>query len=488
MLQVQDTNSLTELKTDFIAKGLKADFILGTVKCFKLSVANRCFEGLKVKGYQLSGLLTCLLTFPFLGKKSVHHFMQHPIESLTIAHKDCFYRMKNSTHIHWRNILYRFAKQFLKITLEANKATPKDQGPRCLIFDDSTLNKFGRRIELISRVWDHVTNRFVLGFKILVGLYYDGTSCLPVDFSLHREKGKNAKKPYGLKKTELKKVYSKSRERHGQGYKRAKEAGESKIDMALKMIRRAVSKGLPIDYVLMDSWFTCWDFVALLAQLNKKRSEPIRLIGMYKYGKAKFDWNNQCLTHAQIRESAGKIIRCRKLGYYYKEAIVEWKGQPIKLFFSKEGKRGKWKVLLTTDTSLGFIEMIKIYQIRWAIEVFFKEAKQSLGLGKCQSNDFDAQIADTTLTMIQYMILTLRWRFEQYESKGALFEQDRDKVVAFKLAERLWGLLLQLALLIETLFDGVDSEEIISKMLHDEKAHALTEQFWKDPLNSNCAA
>jgi len=42
----------------------------------------------------------------------------------------------------------------------------------------------------------------------------------------------------------------------------------------------------------------------------------------------------------------------------------------------------------------------------------FKEAKQLLGLGKCQSNDFDAQIADTTITMIQHLLLTLKYRFE----------------------------------------------------------------------------
>ena len=215
---------------------------------------------------------------------------------------------------------------------------------------------------------------------------------------------------------------------------------------------------------------------------------PFALFGMYKSAKTKFDWGNQSLTHAQIRESTGKAKRCRKLKYYYKEAIVEWKGQPIKLFFSKEGKKGKWEVLPATDTSLSFIEMIKTYQVRWAIEVFSKEAKQSLGLGKCQSNDFGAQIADTTLVMARHMISTLRRRFEQYESKGALFEQDQNKVVAFKLSERLWGLLLELAELIETLFEGVDSQEIIAKMFDNEKANKLIGQFRKEPLDCQRAA
>jgi hypothetical protein len=51
-----------------------------------------------------------------------------------------------------------------------------------------------------------------------------------------------------------------------------------------------------------------------------------------------------------------------------------------------------------------------------AFHNFFKEAKQLLGLGKCQSNDFDAQIADTTITLIQYILLTLKFRFEHYET------------------------------------------------------------------------
>ena len=55
-----------------------------------------------------------------------------------------------------------------------------------------------------------------------------------------------------------------------------------------------------------------------------------------------------------------------------------------------------------------------------ALHNAFKETKQLLGLGKYQSNDFDAQIADTTITMIQHILLTLKYRFEHYESKKML--------------------------------------------------------------------
>ncbi|MDZ4667496.1 MAG: hypothetical protein SGJ00_06395, partial [bacterium] len=37
---------------------------------------------------------------------------------------------------------------------------------------------------------------------------------------------------------------------------------------------------------------------------------------------------------------------------------------------------------------------------KWIIAVFFKDAKQNLYLGKCQSNYFNAQVADTTICFI----------------------------------------------------------------------------------------
>jgi hypothetical protein len=461
MLHPKDTQTLSELKNHFVGPRLNPDFILGTVKCFKLSIANTCFENIKTKGYALNTLFTSLLTLPFLGKKTVYSSLNNPFHSFVDAGKDCFYRMKNSTDIPWRNILWVFSSQFIKFSQSDEQPS---KGPRCLIFDDSVLSKTGKCIEKVSRIWDHVTHRYVVGFKLLVCLYYDGISSLPVDFSLHRERGRQQDKPYGWKKKEKKRMFKKSRPQNTPGYKRAQETDASKIDCAVTMIKRAVRKQLKIDYVLMDSWFTCWAFVELLHKINKRAKSPIHLIGMYKTPKTKFFWRNTSLTYAEIRERLGKPVRCRKLGYYYKEAVVDWKGQPIRLFFSKQGKRGKWKTFLTTDTSLNFIKMVRIYQIRWVIEVFFKEAKQLLGLGKCQSNDFDAQIADTTLCLIQHMILTLRWRYEHYEVKGALFEQDSQRVIAVSLADRLWGLLQELAQVVADLFDGVDSQEVLQRL------------------------
>ena len=57
-----------------------------------------------------------------------------------------------------------------------------------------------------------------------------------------------------------------------------------------------------------------------------------------------------------------------------------------------------WAVFLTTDTNLSSAEILELYSLRRAIEVYFKEAKQHLGFLKEQSNHYAAYIASIHLT------------------------------------------------------------------------------------------
>ena len=399
------------------------------------------------------------------------------------ARKDAFYRLKNNPGICWRMILWLFSSKFIKL---ADENGERDRNAvRCIVFDDSTLPKTGRYIEKVSRVWDHVLNRCILGYKLLAMGYWDRVSFIPLDFPLHREKGKNADKPFSLKKKEYRKQYRKKRKKGAHSWDRAKEADSTKIESAVKMFWRAISKGIKVDYILMDSWFTCEAFISAV---RKVKNQTVHLIGMYKISKTKFNYSDQKLTYSQIRNILGKAKRCRKLRLYYKEAVVGYNDQPLKMFFSRQGQNGKWKVFITTNTELSFIRMIEIYQIRWSVEVFFKEAKQLLGLGKCQSNDFDAQIADTTITMIQHILLTLKYRFEHYESKGALFEHLKEGIIQSRLNERLWALFIELLRLIEVLFDGIDEMEILERILNDEKAYEMFNRLLQNEFDVKNAA
>ena len=109
--------------------------------------------------------------------------------------------------------------------------------------------------------------------------------------------------------------------------------------------------------------------------------------------------------------------------------------------------------------------MIEIYNIRWTIEVFFKEAKQLLGLGKSQSTNFDVQVAQTTITMIQYLLVSLKYRMEAYETIGGLFKDIKQDFIEHKLNERLMLAIIEILAVLDLLTSGIDFEETISKLI-----------------------
>ena len=141
-----------------------------------------------------------------------------------------------------------------------------------------------------------------------------------------------------------------------------------------------------------------------------------------------------------------KIQRCRKLNAHFYDATVDFKGVTVKIFFCKPGKHGIRHGILTTDTKQSFEQIYKIYATRWTTEVFFEECRQYLRLGKCESRDFDAQIAATTLCMLQYNLFSEVRRFDCYGSFGALFRAAKSETLELSVRERIYLIIKEITL------------------------------------------
>lgn len=72
-----------------------------------------------------------------------------------------------------------------------------------------------------------------------------------LDFTLHGEKGKNKKRPYGSTPSQSKKRFSKKRDKSSIGKLRINEHSESKIDVAISMIAFALKKGIDVIICLL---------------------------------------------------------------------------------------------------------------------------------------------------------------------------------------------------------------------------------------------
>jgi hypothetical protein len=465
MLPNKNKTILSEIKEFFTSSEKSINTVFDILRSLNLSDQHfDHIEDVRTTFTKANAVLLMLL-FPLLDVRNVKCFCTSPFHALFSAGKDVFYRLKNNCRINWRELGYYVS---LKLIRKAEKKSdPSVDLPRCLIIDDTDLPKTGRCIEMISRVWSHVEARCRLGFKGLFMGYHDGKSFFGVDFSLHGEKGKNTKKPYGLTPKQLKARYSKKRTGDVSDKERVKEYFEEKTQTMLSMIRTAIDKGLRFDYVLVDSWFVS----ECLIRFVLKRRFVCHLLGMTKMGKTRYELGDKKLTAKEIIEvlkRKKKTQRSKRLKVWYAIETVEYKGMKVKLFFCKTTHRGKWSVLLTTDTALNFEEAYRIYSMRWTIEVFFRESKQYFGLGKSQSRDFDAQIADTTISMLQYNVLALAKRFTDYESMGEIFRQAKAETLSLTLAEKIWNYLVEVLQIIAEIFE-IEMDEILKKLVEENQ-------------------
>jgi len=441
----------------------------------KISIGHR---DLPQASYRRCDLLLCLLLFPVFQLRSVRGYLDSSLSQFFEASKNTLYRLKNDQHIPWRHILTLVNRRLFKqILLRGDGVQPGS--PRCLIVDDTDFAKTSYKTEHVSRIWSHSLHRTILGFKALFVGYWDGKSFFALDCSLHKEKGKNVKTPYGLKPKQHAEQYQMSKEPGSPGSIRERELNQSKTAMAIQMVIQLLRSGtLSVDYVLMDSWFFCFDFM----QRIRKACTKTHLMAMAKMGKTRYVVEGKPLTLSELAEGLKRQKRVKynhTLCLYTAEVIADFKGYPVKFFFCKNSKRGKWHVLVTTNTRIKVVTAYQTYSIRWSIEVFFKESKQYLGMGKSQSQDFCGQIADISIAMIVYNVLSLAKRFEAYETLGMLFREAGQQVTELTIYKRIWQFILELLRLLAEIIDGDFNELISSHMkqpVEDNKLLRLLEK------------
>jgi hypothetical protein len=532
------------------------------------------FETIKQSGLRVTRIMTTLLVMLFYRSRNIYSYFssQYGKQIDKEGSKNPYYDLLGNEDVPWRVILYFFAKRYLHLV--SRMVDHSKQSIRALIFDDSPLEKTGWKIEGVSKIHDHVTGRYMLGFKLLVSGYWDGNSFIPIDFSLHRERGKELDKArkkrkrarrkalqaetayrehkadhlkkrvmlyslkeevvlgstksaileyekqkkrvsrskkkqsrlrgamkqartilaeqeeivrqkekqaplYGLTPTQRRKQHKKKRAKDSQGYERRSEADMSKTQSVIRMISRAVKRGFEFEYVLFDSWFFSKE---ILAHIESFRTKCIKLVAMVKMGKNLY---RDCLsgkemdanTLRKFHKRKDKPHRSRKYNAAYIRVPVWYDNRRVNLFFVRLGSGKKWKVFITNDLDLTFNKLFEVYHIRWSIEVFFKDAKQHLLLGKNQCNNFDSQIGATTLVMMQYIMLLLYKQRYYGQSLGSIFDmlstQTQEENITRYLMDLFWEIVHGIGEILK-----VDIMELLEEIIRDhQKAEEITRLF-----------
>ena len=288
----------------------------------------------------------------------------------------------------------------------------------------------------------------------------------------------------GLKKADYENQYKKQRAENTAGHKRAKEADVNKIDMMIKMLKRTVKKGFVPDYVLTDTWFFSYKILQAIIDIG----ENIKLVSMARIANAKYKIlpTGKLLTPHEIitryERRSGRNSRKYKARYIQFQA--EYQGIRVKIFLIRFGTYGTWRMLVTTDLNISFNKIIEVYKIRWTIEVFFKESKQNLLLGKSQSQDFDAQIADVTLSLMRYIFLSYYQRIHYGTSIGGLFRQLSQSAVKENILSGINLYFIELLQIFANLA-GVDFITFYEDLLRNPEAENIINMIGLNSINKD---
>lgn len=385
----------------------------------------------KCEGFSPVHLLFVLTNTVFLHIHNVCDLLSRPLKTFFQAQKDTFYRFKKA---EWSwGAFYRRVILFLGRRLQWSRSAADN----CLILDTTILPKRGRCLENLTWVYDHCRGKSVIGYELLVLAILTPGNLWPLDFGFHFSKHAPAEA-------------RQSQPRRPRGYlaRHLKAARRTKIELALKRLTQALAQGIKATWLLVDAWFTSPKFCA-----------AVRELGLHVIGRLKAD--GTLYTHQGQAYNLRQLYRaCRHLLTPVPEmglaalrvpvscsnglsgAIVLTRGYQEPDLDTKPGGKIKasspWTGFFTTDLSLTAPEVVKKYLGRWSIEVFFKEAKQRLGLGQEQGHSFAAQVFSVVQTFFRYSLLA--YLLEQEDGRpslGEIFRQLEEETGKITFLERL---------------------------------------------------
>jgi len=447
-----------------------------TVTAKKLSVFGNLFSEFKIgsllnqsgisktKGASPLAVFTIIFNLAFTGK----NFFQGIVKNNNIRiGKDAVYNFLNAPKYNWRRFTLMLSNKIYILI----RNLLDDSSEEVLIFDDSPYDRSrSKKVELLSRVFDHNTNTYIKGFRMLTLGWSDGNSFLGLDFALLSS----------VKKSNRFTEITKRLDKRTCGYQRRKEAMTKSTELMEPMVKRALGIGICAKYLLMDSWFSAPSVIAKLRQ-------HIHIICMLKdHPNWLYEYKGKKL---RLSDLYGKLKKNRGRAKIKASVIVKLpNGKTARIIFVPCDKKRGWLALLSTDTTLVESEIIRLYGKRWDIEVFFKMCKQHLKLVKeIQLRDFDGLIGHTSMVVARYNILSWFQR-QQVDQRtfGDLFRFCNEELENIQFLDALKRI-LQLAMvailnvknvserLVQSMMDAVMDTAIIFFGLSGDQSSLISE-------------
>lgn len=365
------------------------------IKRFGINRLLRKANAGKEKGFPASSVFAFLLGLVFSGK-NLYTLLTESKEKVAFG-KDTVYRFLGNAGINWNMFLFWLS---CAVITDVDKLTSDERKTALVIDDTAYYRDRSKKVELLSRFYDHAEHRYYKGYELLTVGWTDGQTFLPVDFrlSVNSDPKKLLHDP------------PRKEDKRTLAARRRADARKSKPELVLDMLRNILGTCAQAKYVLFDSWFSSPSAILSIRDLG------YHVVARLKNNvNLKYIFNEEELSLSQIfsknkkRRGRSRYLLSVNISVTHKD--FENAIPAMIVYVRDRNDRKKWIAIISTDTSLSEDEIIALYGKRWDIEPFHKVIKSLLRLGKeFQLRSFDASTAHTAIVMTRYLLLSLENR------------------------------------------------------------------------------
>lgn len=372
---------------------------------FHVSSALKSANAYKRKGIPVVEIFQYLFILIFSNRSMYMNLLSE--RNTPAFGKDTVYRFMKMLQINWIRFTTVLSSRIIN---EAILPLDSEERANVLIIDDSMFERNrSKKVELLTKVYDHAKHAYKFGFRMLTLGWSDGSTFLPVNSVLLSSENR------------INRINEASAmDKRTVGYKRRQLSMQKATSVMLELLKYAKHAAIPAKYVLFDSWFSSPSSIHAVKEIGYDVIAMVK-----KTPKMFFRYNGEDMSLVSIyNKNRKRRGRSRYLLSAMVDVVKDGKIIPAKVVYVRNrNKRKEYLCIISTDTELDENEIIRIYGKRWDIEVFFKVCKSYLHLSKeCRSISYDAMTAHTAVVFARYMMLSLESRESNDErSLGELF-------------------------------------------------------------------
>ena len=301
--------------------------------------------------------------------------------------------------------------------------------PIYFIIDDTSNKKRGKHITGAYKYFDHVSKKYIWGQQIVCSIIRFRNITIPFGFAIY------------LTKDQCKELEIKFRK---------------KTEFALELLKSFEVDSNQTLFVLADTFYATSDII------NYSNLKKHNFISQLKSNRLFYINGHKTNVRKYLKKINFKDkqkVRIGKNTYRAFSKIVNLKtGGEVKIVVTKCTAHCTATVLFSTNTALSIFEIMKAYNKRWTIEVFFKMSKQHLGFNAYQSIDIRAINSHLCLSMFSHILLTHAFINELRAKGKSLTQKNISKLSILNMQNKF-----RFESNLITLDDCIEQSEIISK-------------------------